>query len=179
MHNRRARPTLRLLREDLAADWRSPHVKRSLEEGDLIALHPLSGLPHPIIEKAAESFGPDPDCDSFVGSIHSSTKLPLLEIKQGQWRGGVWRDDQLGVCWLVVAGLAKGDQDRSPAETTNSSRTSGSRSLEERQSSISLLRGSLRCPRARWQQGCTGTRAGWPGLSGSRRRWPRSPPSTP
>lgn len=35
--------------------------------------------------------------------------MPLLEIKQGQWRGGVWRDDQSGVCWLVVAGLAKGN----------------------------------------------------------------------
>lgn len=109
MHSRRARPTLRLLREDLGADWGPPHPKRLLADGDLTALHPLSGLPHPIIEKAAESVGPDPDQDNFVGPIHSSTRLPLLEVKQGQWRGGIWRDDESGVHWLVVAGLAKGN----------------------------------------------------------------------
>ena len=31
-----------------------------------------------------------------------------MEIKTGQWRGGVWKDPDTGVHWLVVAGLAKG-----------------------------------------------------------------------
>lgn len=31
MHNRRARPTLRLLREDLDAGWETPHPRRLLE----------------------------------------------------------------------------------------------------------------------------------------------------
>lgn len=76
-------------------------------------LHPLSELPHPIIAKAAQSFGPDPADDNFVGPIASSTELRLLEIKQSQWRGGVWNDPDTGVCWLVSAGLAKGGhQDR-------------------------------------------------------------------
>lgn len=33
----------------------------------------------------------------------------MLEIKSGQWRGGVWVDPATGVCWLVAAGLAKGN----------------------------------------------------------------------
>jgi len=31
-----------------------------------------------------------------------------MEVKTGQWRGGVWKDPDTGVHWLVVAGLAKG-----------------------------------------------------------------------
>ena len=46
--------------------------------------------------------------NNFVGPIASSTKLRLLEIKSGQWRGGVWKNPSTGVHWLVVAGLAKG-----------------------------------------------------------------------
>ncbi|MGW6277991.1 DUF3039 domain-containing protein [Kribbella sp. NPDC055071] len=34
--------------------------------------------------------------------------MRLLEIKNSQWRGGVWEDAALGVCWLLVGGLAKG-----------------------------------------------------------------------
>ncbi|WP_075732263.1 DUF3039 domain-containing protein [Corynebacterium phocae] len=41
--------------------------------------------------------------------IASSVKLRILEIKQSQWRGGVWQDPENDVCWLIVAGLAKGD----------------------------------------------------------------------
>lgn len=108
MHLRRARPTIRLLREDLNSDWESPHPRRYLQTGKLTSLHPLSALPHPILAKAVSSFGDDPADDSFVGPIASSTKLPLLEIKAGQWRGGVWHDRELDVCWLLVAGLAKG-----------------------------------------------------------------------
>lgn len=108
MHSRRARPTLRLLVEDLTADWASPYPRRVLTSGSLEDLHPLSELPHPIVAKAADSFRHDGDTDTFVGSIASSTTVPLMEIKAGQWRGGVWRDDTSGVHWLVVAGLAKG-----------------------------------------------------------------------
>lgn len=113
MTNRRARPTVRVLQEDLTSDWRNPSHRRALDSGQLDELHPLSELPHPIIEKALESFGPDPADDKFVGPIASSTRLHLLEIKQSQWRGGIWKDPESGVCWLVVAGLAKGNhQDR-------------------------------------------------------------------
>lgn len=113
VHHRRARPTLRVLTEDLFADWDSPHPHRNLAQGRLDALHPLSELGHPIITKARESFGADPSLDNSVGPIASSTEIRLFEIKAGQWRGGVWIDDESGVCWLVVAGLAKGNhQDR-------------------------------------------------------------------
>jgi hypothetical protein len=109
VHNRRARPTLRLLAEDLTADWESPRPRRLLTAGDVELLHPLSELPHPIITKATESCGADPADDHYVGPIAASTKLPLFEIKTAQWRGGVWEDRATGVRWLLVAGLAKGD----------------------------------------------------------------------
>lgn len=97
-----------MLREDLTSGWDSPHPQRLIATGAHIELHPVSELPHPIISKATESFGADASEDNFVGPIASATKLRLLEIKQSQWRGGVWQDDETGVCWLVVAGLAKG-----------------------------------------------------------------------
>jgi hypothetical protein len=110
MHSRRARPTLRVLKEDLTSDWASPHPQRHLARGwkSYKDLHPLSELPHPIVTKAAESFGADPADDNYVGPISSSTHIRLLEIKNSQWRGGVWEDTTSGVCWLLVAGLAKG-----------------------------------------------------------------------
>ncbi|MBK8463298.1 MAG: DUF3039 domain-containing protein [Nigerium sp.] len=109
MHSRRARPTLRLLTEDLVDGWASPHPRRLLNDRRLIELHPLSELPHPIISKAAEAFGHDQATDNHAGPISSSARLPLLEIKSGQWRGGVWLDVETGVHWLVTAGLAKGN----------------------------------------------------------------------
>lgn len=108
MHLRKARPTLRLLREDLSSGWESPHPRRSLQAGELTALHPLSELPHPILAKAVSSFSDNPEFDNYVGPIACSTELPLLEIKAGQWRGGVWVDHEPDVCWILVAGLAKG-----------------------------------------------------------------------
>lgn len=106
--SRRARPTIRLLREDLEADWDTPYVRRALERGDLTSLIPLSKLPHPLIAKAAECVGDDPALDSSEGPIKSAPAgLPLLEIKVNQWRGGVWKDSD-DVHWLVCAGLAKG-----------------------------------------------------------------------
>lgn len=113
MHNPRARPTLRVLQEDLSSDWESAHPQRALANGRISDLHPLSELPHPIVAKAVDSFGPIPAQDNYVGPIASVTRLRLLEIRNSQWRGGVWEDPESGVRWLVVAGLAKGGhQDR-------------------------------------------------------------------
>jgi hypothetical protein len=108
MHSRRARPTLRLIEEDLTVGWETPRPLRLLADGDPDALHPLSELPHPVIAKATESFGSNAANDNHVGPITASTQLRLMEIKIGQWRGGVWKDPDTGVHWLVVAGLAKG-----------------------------------------------------------------------
>ncbi|MDR2566089.1 MAG: DUF3039 domain-containing protein [Bifidobacteriaceae bacterium] len=109
VHNRRARPTIRVLADDLTADWESPHARRVLEQGSYQELHPLSELKHPIIAKARETFGSDPANDNAThGYVKSSTTLPLWEIRASQWRGGVWEDRRTGVRWLVVAGLAKG-----------------------------------------------------------------------
>lgn len=98
-----------MLAEDLTAGWESPSPLRLLADGIYESLHPLSELPHPIIAKATGSFGLVAANDNFVGPIASSTKLRLLEIKIAQWRGGVWKDAETGVNWLVVAGLAKGE----------------------------------------------------------------------
>lgn len=79
-----------------------------MQTDELASLHPLTELAHPILAKAVSSFGDDPADDNYVGRIASSTNLTLLEIKAGQWRGGVWHDPELDVCWVLVAGLAKG-----------------------------------------------------------------------
>lgn len=97
VHSRRARPTLRLLAEDLSADWASPRPRRLMDEGRFDEMHPLSELPHPIIAKATESFGTDATADNYAGLIASSARLRLMEIRAGQWRGGVWRDEDSGV----------------------------------------------------------------------------------
>jgi hypothetical protein len=109
VESRRARPTLRVLQDDLRAGWESQHAQPRAGVGGLDPLSPLSELPHPIIQKALESFGDDPQRDNYVGRIRSSTHFALFEIKSGQWRGGVWIDPDTGVCWLIAAGLAKGD----------------------------------------------------------------------
>ncbi len=108
MHSRRARPTLRLIEEDLTVGWESPRPLRLLADGTLEALHPLSELQHSIVAKATASFGLDATNDNYAGPIAASTQLRLMEIKARQWRGGVWKDPDTGVHWLVVAGLAKG-----------------------------------------------------------------------
>lgn len=111
MHNRRARPTLRVLEEDLNSDWTNPAPRRALEDKRFDALHPLSELPHPIVQRAAECFGEDESEDHFVGPIASARQIALFEIKIAQWRGGVWIDPDTQVCWLVAAGLAKGNHE--------------------------------------------------------------------
>ncbi len=107
MSLRRARPTLHVLREDLVDGWNDPWPRRALARGDLTSLHPFFALPHPIVSKACTSFGEDPSEDASEGPIAAVTSLTVMEIKSGQWRGGVWLDDR-GVCWLIAAGLAKG-----------------------------------------------------------------------
>ena len=97
--SRRGRPTLRALRDDLGID---------IDARSLDALSPLSSVDHPIVRKAAESFGADPGDDHHEGPVRSSTTVRLLEIRMSQWRGGIWIDDATGQPWLVTAGLAKG-----------------------------------------------------------------------
>lgn len=108
MHSRRARPTLRVLKEDLTAEWKSPHPRRMLAQGRHDELHPLSELPHPLVEKATDAIRHDTDVDNVAGPIACSKQLQLWEIKSSQWRGGVWKEPDTGVHWLVVAGLALG-----------------------------------------------------------------------
>lgn len=104
--SRRARPTLRVLREDLGAGWATPFTLRALGAGDIASVQPLHDLDHPVLQKASSSFSENPANDSFVGPIASMTSVELLEIKSGQWRAGVWIDDD--ACWVVAVGLAKG-----------------------------------------------------------------------
>ncbi|MFT3943676.1 MAG: DUF3039 domain-containing protein [Ancrocorticia sp.] len=105
--SRTARPTLRVIREDLTSGWSTPYFLRMLDKGEVSALHPFPSLPHPLIARAADSFGEEPQEDHHEGPVRSAGKYNLKEIKDGQWRGGVWAQDE--VCWLVVAGLAKGE----------------------------------------------------------------------
>lgn len=106
--NRRARPTLRLLRSDLVEGWERGYSHRLIKDGEVLDLHPLSELPHPIIQKASESIGSEPALDNHEGRIRSSRTVPLFEIKIGQWRGAVWEDPHAKANWLIAAGLAKG-----------------------------------------------------------------------
>ncbi|MCQ4613087.1 DUF3039 domain-containing protein [Corynebacterium sp. CCUG 51687] len=110
MHNRRARPTIRVLKRDLSTDWENPFPQRALERDDLDSLHPLSDLPHPLIEKAKSLFSEKPEEDGTPEEISSATNMRLWKVKISQWRGGVWEDAD-GVRWLVVAGLAKGQHE--------------------------------------------------------------------
>jgi hypothetical protein len=109
MHHRRARPTLRVLREQLRTDWEDPSPLRSLDDGLLEDLHPLSELPHPLIRKAVQTFGDDSSQDSPQGIIECTRPSTFYEIRMSQWRGAVWRDPATGVHWLCAAGLAKGN----------------------------------------------------------------------
>lgn len=108
MHSRRGRPTLRVLKEDLRDGWQESFVMRAVGDERYEDLLPLSELAHPIIRKTAESFTDTASADNYVGAIGSAVSIRLLEIKQSQWRGGVWTDPGTGVCWLVAAGRAKG-----------------------------------------------------------------------
>ena len=104
--SRRARPTLRVLRDDLGEGWPTPFTQRAIAAGRIEDIQPLNALDHPILQKASSSFTDDPADDSFVGRIASVSSAHLLEIKSGQWRAGVMVDSD--ACWVVAAGLAKG-----------------------------------------------------------------------
>ncbi|HEX7350026.1 hypothetical protein [Brachybacterium sp.] len=107
--SRRARPTLRVLREDLGDGWPTPFTRRAIEADDIEAIQPLNALDHPILQTASSSFTDDPADDTYVGPIASVRSSQLLEIKSGQWRGGVLVERD--ACWVVAAGLAKGDHE--------------------------------------------------------------------
>lgn len=89
-----------MLREDLGV---------SLKDEQIDAHSPLSAIDHPIVRKSAESFGTNPADDIHEGPIRGSRRVQLLEVRQSQWRGGVWVDGATGQPWLVAAGLAKGN----------------------------------------------------------------------
>ena len=108
MHDRRARPTLRLVQGELAGTWDDPWPSRCVAEGRLDDLHPLAALPHPLVTKAAKSFG-GPDGDSYHEKIKTVERIVLWEVRAGQWRGAIYQDESSGVYWLCAAGLAKGD----------------------------------------------------------------------
>jgi hypothetical protein len=110
VHNRRARPTLRLLHE-LDDGWQDSAPKRAVNDGRHSDLHPLSELPHPLIAKAATWLGSNPDEDGYCERIRAVERLVLWEIKTGQWRGAVWYDPDTEVHWLCAAGLAKGNHE--------------------------------------------------------------------
>lgn len=105
--SRRARPTLRVLREELPSDWETPYVLRAVERGDIESAQPLNQLGHPILQKAAASFSDDPSQDTYVMPIAAVSSELLLEIKTGAWRAGVWVGDD--ACWVVAVGRAKGN----------------------------------------------------------------------
>lgn len=79
-----------------------------MESGDPNRALPLDRLDHPILHKASECFGEDPAHDNPVGTIAAVRSTQLYEVKVNQWRAGVWIDSS-DVCWVVVAGLAKGN----------------------------------------------------------------------
>lgn len=108
-HNRRARPTIRMLAEDLPSGWDCVQQLRSIQTESWTDLHPLAALDHPIIRKAAGQFGPEPGQDLARDVIRCSGALRLLEVRAEQWRAGVWTDPTSGVRWICTAGLAKGD----------------------------------------------------------------------
>jgi len=109
MTRRTARPTLRTIREDLPDGWENAYPKHAIERGDLHEALPLTSLDHPVLYKAAECFDEDPTQDSPEGVIRAATSERFLEVKVNQWRAAVWIDQKDDVCWVVAAGLAKGN----------------------------------------------------------------------
>src|SRR5581483_11304781 len=60
VHDRRARPTTRVLRDNLSSGWTDVTARRALTSDRLEVLCPLAELPHPLIEEACGQFGSDP-----------------------------------------------------------------------------------------------------------------------
>lgn len=108
MTHRTARPTLRVVREDLSNGWGNAYPQGAVERGEPNEALPLTSLDHPALSKAAECFGEDPAQDSPVGAIRAATSERFHEVKVNQWRAAVWIDQERDACWVVAAGLAKG-----------------------------------------------------------------------
>jgi hypothetical protein len=84
---RRARPTLRCLREDLG---------QAVPPADT----PLDEVPHPLLAKASERFADDGTPRERIASIDDQV---LFKVKVQRWRGAVWKADD-DIPWLVAAG---------------------------------------------------------------------------
>jgi hypothetical protein len=84
---RRARPTLRCLREDLG---------QAVPPADT----PLDEVPHPLLAKASERFAEDGTPQERIASVDDQL---LFKVKVQRWRGAVWMADG-GIPWLVAAG---------------------------------------------------------------------------
>jgi hypothetical protein len=84
---RKARPTLRCLREDLG---------QAIPRADT----PLDESEHPLLVKAAEQFADDETPHERIAAIDDRV---LFKVKVQRWRGAVWIDGEGGP-WLVSAG---------------------------------------------------------------------------
>ncbi|WJZ01666.1 DUF3039 domain-containing protein [Corynebacterium freiburgense] len=109
MTNLRARPTLRVLDEDLNVDGRFSSLVEQLRCNPS-ASQSICDIDHPIIRKAGQCFGDDPTCDMKTGIVKGATRYTVYKLRESQWRGGVWKDAE-GVNWLIIAGLAKGEHE--------------------------------------------------------------------
>ncbi|MFF2085766.1 hypothetical protein ACFVVM_18470 [Nocardia sp. NPDC058176] len=97
-----------MLTEDLFTDWVEPYVMRAVADSRWTDLHPFSELPHPVLRKASTLYGSDPSNDPPPRLIACSGDLRLQELRNSQWRAGLWIDPDSGVRWICAAGLAKG-----------------------------------------------------------------------
>ena len=80
-HNRRARPTLRLLSEDLCSDWEDPRFTRAIAEKQWEQLHPMAELPHPVLRKVADLCGYEPMLDPAPRPIQNLGNLKLRRFQ--------------------------------------------------------------------------------------------------
>lgn len=83
---KRARPTLRCLREDLRLPL--PHIDRPLDEID-----------HPLLAKTSDQFADPATPHERIRAIDDAV---LFKVKIQRWRGAVWVEPELA--WLVAAG---------------------------------------------------------------------------
>ena len=86
---RRARPTVRCLRDDLKLPI--PPIDKPLDE-----------LDHMLVSKAVQQFG---DAGSARERIRAIDDQVLFKIKIQRWRGAVWVDEDDENPWLIAAGL--------------------------------------------------------------------------
>lgn len=100
------RPTLRVIREELAGTWEQPGIDdRNNEE-----LCPVSELPHPLIRHVVEQCSSPAEGEFLGRNWIRCTKpdIPMREFRMSQHRAGVWVDEH-GVPWICAVGLAKGN----------------------------------------------------------------------